>query len=277
MTFLILISIKSFLNLKVLIILTKFKRFFYCLSHLIYMENTSIFTDDLRLLIKTIDNEISKRSLLHHQFYTLWREGKLDLNHLRGYSKEYFQLVKAVPELVHNIYNNLENYGVGDNYFKAIKQTQIEESDHIEPWVKFALSLGLEKKELVEYDGNKEVNMAIENLKKMSRSSLVEGASTMYSFEKELPQISKTKIEGLQKFYGISKDDAIKYFKIHEIADIEHAKLWQTIILDREINKTNDKTTTELILRASVNSLIAQNQILDSVYNSYVKGIVPLT
>ena len=240
------------------------------------MENTSIFTDDLRLLIKTIDNEISKRSLLHHQFYTLWQEGKLDLNHLRGYSKEYFQLVKAVPELVHNIYNNLENCGVGDNYFKAIKQTQNEESDHIEPWVKFALSLGLEKKELVEYDGNKEVNMAIENLKKMSRSSLVEGATAMYSFEKELPQISKTKIEGLQKFYGISKDDAIKYFKIHEIADIEHAKLWQTIILDREINKTNDKTTTELILRASVNSLIAQNQILDSVYNTYVKGTIPL-
>ena len=276
MTFLILISIKSFLNLEVLIISTKFKRFFYCLPHLIYMENTSIFTDDLRLLIKTIDNEISKRSLLHHQFYTLWSEGKLDLNQLRGYSKEYFQLVKAVPELVHNIYNNLENHGVGDNYFKAIKQTQIEESDHIEPWVKFALSLGLEKKELVEYDGNKEVNMAIENLKKMSRSSLGEGASTMYSFEKELPQISKTKIEGLQKFYGISKDDAIKYFKIHEIADIEHAKLWQTIILDREINKTNDKTTTELILRASVNSLIAQNQILDSVYNTYVKGTIPL-
>ena len=237
------------------------------------MENSSIFTDDLRLLIKTIENEISNRSLLHHQFYTLWNEGKLTLNHLRGYSKEYFQLVKTVPELVHNIYNNLEN--CGDHYYKAIKQTQIEESDHIEPWIKFALSLGLEKKELVEYAGNKEVNMAIENLKKLSRSSLVEGASTMYAFEKELPQISKTKIEGLQKFYDISKDDAITYFKIHEIADIEHANLWKTIILDREINKTNDEKTTKLILRASVNSLVAQNQLLDSVYNTYVKGIIP--
>ena len=236
------------------------------------MKNNSFFTDDLRLLIKTIDNEISNRSLLHHQFYTLWSEGKLALNHLRGYSKEYFQLVKAVPELVNNIYNTLETHDVGNNYYKAIKQTQIEESDHIEPWVKFALSLGLEKKELVEYDGNNEVNMAIENLKILSRSSLVEGASTMYSFEKELPQISKTKIEGLQKFYGISKHDAIKYFKIHEIADIGHADLWKTMILDREINKTNDTTTTRLILRASVNSLVAQNQILDSVYHTYVKG-----
>jgi pyrroloquinoline-quinone synthase len=239
------------------------------------MKNSSNLNNNLQLLIKTIDDEISKKSLLNHQFYTLWREGKLTLNHLRGYSKEYFQLVKAVPELVNNIYNTLETHDVGNNYYKAIKQTQSEESDHIEPWVKFALSLGLEKKELVEYNGNNEVNMAIEKLKKLSRSSLVEGASTMYSFEKELPQISKTKIEGLQKFYGISKDDAISYFKIHEIADIEHAELWKTILLDREINRTNDKTSPKLILQASVNSLAAQNQILDSVYTTYVKDTIP--
>jgi pyrroloquinoline-quinone synthase len=238
------------------------------------MDSNTIDNDNLRLLIKTIDNEISKRSLLNHRFYTLWREGKLTLNHLRGYSKEYFQLVKTVPEFVHNIYINLENHGSMHHYLKSIKETQIEESDHIKPWIKFALSLGIEKRELVEYDGKNEVNMAIENLKKLSRSSLLEGASTMYSFEKELPQISKTKIEGLQKFYDISKNDAIKYFKIHEIVDIEHAELWKKIILDSEINKIIDKNSTELILRASVNSLTAQNQILDSVYDTYVKDTI---
>jgi pyrroloquinoline-quinone synthase len=158
------------------------------------MENSNIHNNDnLRLLIKTIDNEISKKSLLNHQFYTLWREGKLSLNHLRGYSKEYFQLVKTVPEFVQNIYNNVTNHDSAPYYLKAIKKTQIEESDHVEPWTKFALSLGIDKRELLEYDGKDEVNMAIENLKKLSRSSLLEGASTMYSFEKELPQISKTK------------------------------------------------------------------------------------
>jgi pyrroloquinoline-quinone synthase len=239
------------------------------------MEKNNIHNNDnLRLLIKTIDNEISKKSLLNHQFYNLWREGKLTLNHLRGYSKEYFQLVKTVPEFVQNIYNNLKNHDSPPYYLKAIKKTQIEESDHIEPWTKFALSLGIEKRELLEYDGKDEVNMAIENLKKLSRSSLLEGASTMYSFEKELPQISKNKIEGLQTFYGISKEDAITYFKIHEFADIEHAELWKTIILDSEINKIIDKNSPELILKASINSLIAQNQILDSVYETYVKDTI---
>ena len=59
------------------------------------MENNHKDSSNVGLLIKIIDDEISKRSLLNHQFYTLWKEGKLTLNHLRSYSKEYFQLVKA--------------------------------------------------------------------------------------------------------------------------------------------------------------------------------------
>ena len=238
------------------------------------MRNSSNLNNNLQLLIKTIDDEISKKSLLNHQFYTLWREGKLTLNHLRGYSKEYFQLVKTVPELVQNIHNNFKVNPFIESYLKEIEKTQIEESEHIGPWIKFALSLGLEKTELFDYMGNNEVNIAIESLKKLSRSSLVEGVSAMYSFEKEIPQISKTKIEGLQKFYGISNNDAISYFKIHEITDIHHAKLWKTIILDHEKDKINNNNSTESILDATIKSLAAQNQILDSVYNAYVKDTI---
>ena len=176
------------------------------------MENDATYNDNLILLIETIDNEINRRSLLHHQFYTLWNEGKLSLNHLRGYSKEYFQLVKTVPELVLNIYKNFEKHNSNDYYLKSIKKTYLEELDHIEPWLKFSLSLGLEKNELLDYNGTNEVNLAIENLKNLCGSSLIEGVSTMYSLEKELPQISNTKIEGLKQFYGINKQEDIKYF-----------------------------------------------------------------
>ena len=67
-----------------------------------------------------------KRSLLNHRFYILWEEGKLKLNHLRSYSKEYFQLVKFVPELVENIHKNIENYDCGNQYVKAVKYIQNE-------------------------------------------------------------------------------------------------------------------------------------------------------
>ncbi len=234
------------------------------------MIYNSVDSSKVGLLIKIIDDQISKRSLLNHRFYILWREGKLTINHLRSYSKEYFQLVKAVPELVDNIHENLENYDPRNQYVKAVKNTQYEEYQHIEPWIKFAQSLGIEKQELLEYEGNNEVNLAIENLKESCLSSIVEGASTMYSFEKELPQISKAKIEGLKKFYNIFTDEDITYFKIHQTADIEHARLWKTLLLDYNLVR-NTKDINEIILNASVRSLNSQNQILDVVYDNYVK------
>jgi pyrroloquinoline-quinone synthase len=224
-------------------------------------------------LIQIIDDEIGKRSLLNHRFYILWKEGKLTLNHLRCYSKEYFQLVKAVPQLVQNIQRNLQNSNCVNDYLQTVKNTQAEEYQHIEPWINFAQYLGVEKKELLEYEGNNEVNLAIENLKDLCHSSITEGASAMYSFEKELPLISKTKIEGLTTFYNISSDEAIKYFKIHQIADIEHARLWKTIFLDPKL-VGNTMVVNENIRNASVSSMKSQNQLLDAVYNNYVKDTI---
>jgi pyrroloquinoline-quinone synthase len=51
-------------------------------------------------LIKKIDDMIEERSLLKHPFYEMWSDGKLKLESLAGYSKEYFQLVKAVPSFM---------------------------------------------------------------------------------------------------------------------------------------------------------------------------------
>ena len=48
-------------------------------------------------LIKQIDQIIEDKSLLKHSFYQMWSDGKLELDSLKGYSKEYYQLVKQVP------------------------------------------------------------------------------------------------------------------------------------------------------------------------------------
>ena len=48
-------------------------------------------------LLQKIDRIIEERSLLNHPFYQAWSDGKLTRESLTGYSKEYYQLVKAVP------------------------------------------------------------------------------------------------------------------------------------------------------------------------------------
>ncbi|MFZ0357039.1 MAG: hypothetical protein WAL53_02795, partial [Nitrososphaeraceae archaeon] len=59
-------------------------------------------------LIYKIDQTVEEMSLLKHPFYKMWSNGELSLNQLQGYSLEYFQLVKIVPEMVNNVKLNLQ-------------------------------------------------------------------------------------------------------------------------------------------------------------------------
>ena len=207
-------------------------------------------------LVTRIDQLIEKQSLLKHKFYVMWNEGTLTLESLNGYSKEYFQLVKAVPEFVNMIVENAPN---GKD---AIAANQKEESEHIVPWMKFAGSLGVSQRELEEYSGLEKTKHAISNLSKLM-TTFESGAAAMYALEQEIPKISLSKIDGLRKFYNITNDDAIEYFRLHTEADIRHAALWRNIL-----EKSPIKDEEELFDIAS-KSVAAQNMLLDSCYESY--------
>ena len=47
----------------------------------------------------------------------------------------------------------------------------------------------------------------------------------MYAYEKQLPKISRSKIDGLNKFYGVKNKEATKYFEIHEEVDLIHSEV----------------------------------------------------
>lgn len=211
-------------------------------------------------LINQINKEIEKYSLLKHEFYQMWQEGKLTLDHLSGYSKEYFQLVKIVPTLVENTLKNNCNV----KYEKLIKTNLEEEQHHIAPWIKFASSLNVDGNELINYPGDDLTVEAVNELVEISQSSFEEGVASLYAFEKELPKISETKLDGLKKFYNIDTEEANEYFTIHEEVDIYHAKVWENILQETQDDKKEE------ILNAVRTSLKAQNKLLDSVKNKYV-------
>jgi pyrroloquinoline-quinone synthase len=207
-------------------------------------------------IVSRIDSEIEKRSLLKHPFYQMWNEGKLTIDHLKGYSMEYFQLVKAVPEIVGNI--------AGVSPSEDIANNAKEEAEHVEPWVKFASELGVSPDALAQYEGDPKTNNAVETMRKLSLSSFEEAVAAMYAFESELPKISRTKIDGLRKFYNLRGEDATKYFEIHEEADVRHAQVW------RDILNALPKEKREAAFNAAMESLNAQNMLLDSVQEKYV-------
>jgi pyrroloquinoline-quinone synthase len=214
-------------------------------------------------LIERIDLEIERHSLLKHSFYKMWSEGKLSLDDLRGYSKEYFQLVKAVPDFVQNIISSSSTLNAATS--KDIDQNLKEEREHIEPWIRFTSAIGVTRNELLNYIGADKTNAAVSDLSDLTTLSLEEAAAAMYAYEMQLPKISRSKIDGLRKFYGMYNNaDATNYFEIHEETDIRHAELWRNIIQQTSAEKE------EAALNAAIVSLQAQNKLLDSVQENYL-------
>jgi pyrroloquinoline-quinone synthase len=212
-----------------------------------------------------VDNDIEQKSLLKHRFYQLWSAGSLSMEDLRGYSKEYFQLVKAVPNLVGNVLAQLtlqleQNCRAGN----TMKHNLEEEKQHVAPWVSFAESIGVARNDLYEYECSRKTQDAVWSMNELTRESFAAGVSALYAYEKQLPDISTKKIEGLVSFYGVKNEKALDYFRIHKTVDIEHAELWHSLIehLPGSLHET--------ILNATSKSLMYQNMILDGVCDTYL-------
>jgi pyrroloquinoline-quinone synthase len=211
-------------------------------------------------VVQRIHSEIEKHSLLKHSFYKMWSEGKLTIDHLQGYSKEYFQLVKIVPKFVESIAEATGNPDIITNNAR-------EEAEHVELWVRFATALGVSRSDLISYGGSEKTNQAVANLMALANlTSEEEAVAAMYAYEMELPKISRIKIDGLKKLYGMDSEDATKYFEIHEEADVRHAQVW------REILQRIPSERHEATINAAIKSLQAQNMLLDSVHEKYVGG-----
>ena len=200
-----------------------------------------------------IDLMIEERSLLKHPFYRMWSAGELDAGSLAGYSKEYFQLVKAVPGFMDPAIEWAPPHARAE-----LESNKAEEAAHVEPWRMFAGSLGVPRSELDSYVGLEKTRRAVDALGSLM-SGYTESAAAMYAFEKEIPAISQAKLDGLAEFYGISSPEATEYFRIHREADVRHAASWRGAL----------ESAGEGALSAASASLDAQHMLLDSCYEAY--------
>jgi pyrroloquinoline-quinone synthase len=186
----------------------------------------------------------------------MWSDGKLTLDSLAGYSKEYFQLVKMVPLFMVPIIEKAPNSVINE-----LIDNQQEESIHIKSWIKFAGELGVSESELTQYGGLDKTQRAISQLSELM-NTYEGGSCAMYAFEKEIPKISQTKLDGLAKFYEITNEEATEYFKLHTEADIRHAASWKNILEQTSSDSNN-------LLQIADKSISAQNLLLDSCYETY--------
>ena len=207
-------------------------------------------------LIQKLDRTIEERSLLKHPFYQSWSDGKLTREALAGYSKEYYQLVKAVPIFMTQLMDQ-----VPSSLHDELDFHQQEEFSHIGMWERFASGLGVSRNDLLNYNGLYKTNHAISGMYQLM-GSLESGAVAMYALEKEIPKISQIKLEGLAEFYGLTSEDVTKYFKEHTEVDIRHTASWKKLI-NSVISEEHE------LISAAESSVTCQNLLLDSCYEEY--------
>ena len=90
-----------------------------------------------------------------------------------------------------------------DTVVGELIENQQEESDHVKPWIAFAGELGISEDELTSYTGLAKTRKAVSELNELM-TTFEGGAAAMYAFEKEIPKISQTKLDGLAEFYGMT-------------------------------------------------------------------------
>ncbi len=216
-------------------------------------------------LSSAIETSVSERSLLKHPFYQVWSKGELTLNDLQGYAKEYYYAAKSVPVVMETIRKNAP-HTLTQIQRETFAKNAREEVEHIELWERFASSLGITQDELNSYEPTGTVKEAVASIVEQAELGFEEGVAAMYAFECELPAISESKINGLQKFYNLSSADAHAYFNEH-MAEEKHLCFWRALLDSFDDGKYED------CLYAAKATVSAQNRILDGVVERYMPAM----
>ena len=182
-----------------------------------------------------IDSRVAERAMLSHPFYQAWTEGRLPLDTLRDYARQYFHHVEAFPRAVsavHSACDDREGRRMLAENLAEEEGLEAGKQDHASLWLMFAYGLGEREEAVRSQRLNPETRALIVAFRKLSRQSYAAGLGALYAYESQFPGVAHAKIEGLIERYGISEESTLRFFRVHESADVEHSDVCRTL-LDR--------------------------------------------
>jgi len=182
-----------------------------------------------------IDSKVSERAMLSHPFYQAWTEGRLPLDTLRAYARQYFHHVEAFPRAVsavHSACPDREGRRMLAENLAEEEAIEAGKQDHATLWLMFACGLGEDEGAVRAQSLNPETQALIDTFRRLSRRSYAAGLGALYAYESQFPGVASAKIEGLVDRYGIQDEETLRFFRVHESADVEHSAVCRAL-LDR--------------------------------------------
>jgi len=197
---------------------------------------------------KELGEKLDQYHLLKHPFYQVfWNEGKLTREIIKDYAEQYYQHVKAFPRYIsatHSICDDIEKRRI---LLENLQDEENKDGDHPKLWKNFAKAMGADVKKIDYAKQEPFTKQMIENFFKQARSSYAEGLASLYTYERQIPEIAETKIRGLKNFYGVTSKEGLEFFEAHKAADVIHRK---------ECEKLLDALTEEEKVKAEKASML---------------------
>ena len=170
-----------------------------------------------------LGEKLDKYHLLKHPFYQIyWNEGKLNREIIKDYAEQYYQHVKAFPRYIsatHSICEDIEKRRI---LLENLQDEENKDGDHPKLWKNFAKALGADDKKIENAKLDWFTKDMIDNFFAQARKSYAEGLASLYTYERQIPEIAETKIQGLKKFYGVNSKEGLEFFEAHKSADVIH-------------------------------------------------------
>ena len=183
----------------------------------------------------TIDAKVAERAMLRHPFYQAWTEGRLPLETLRGYARQYFHHVEAFPRAVSAVHSACPDRDGRRMLAENLAEEEglgLGKQDHASLWLMFACGLGENELGVRAQELNPQTQSLIDTFRRLSRRSYASGLGALYAYESQFPDVASAKIEGLIDRYGIADEPTLRFFRVHESADVEHSAVCRAL-LDR--------------------------------------------
>jgi len=214
-----------------------------------------------------VDTLIEERSLLKHPFYQAWQRGELSLDALRSYAAQYYQHVLAFPQYVSGAHANCPDQGARRELLENLIEEERGEENHPELWLRFAEGLGMSRRAVKAKRPLESTRAFVETFQNATREgSYPAGMAAMYAYESQIPAVSKTKMDGLKKFYGVRDARSLEFFKAHIGLDEIHSEVAVDIISK---HATSEKQRRE-VLSSTRKVADAYWGFLDGVMDAYL-------